>query len=498
VNVTAWASGLEVTGDGTGIVSHAGLGLLRRLSDKAGLTRGLSQALFSGRLVHHDRGRVLADISCAIADGARAISDFRVLADQGEAFGQLASVPAAYRTLEEISRGGARTQQKLAAAISAARRHARGQVAARHGKLPGVRVADKILEGVTCIRIDATVTFAHSEKELAEGNFKGFGHHRLLGFCDNTGGEPLAWMLRKGPAGSNTAAGHIAIADASAAALPPAWRRNLMVTVDGAGFSHKLAEHLDALAARRGHTLACSCGRELDAREKAAIRLVPEHAWQIAIDHRGEVRERRADGACPGTGCGHHACWIEEAHVTELTGLLREGPDGDQLKDWPTSMRIFARRERPHPGAKLSLSEHEDGYRYQLWVTNLPATTKGWRGQTACIDAGHRVHARVEDCIRTGKQTGIGRFPSHDYKLNQAWLTAAMIAQILLAWLKLLALDGDLAKAEPKTLRYRVLHAAARLVHGGRRRRWKFPANWPWAQAITRAWQRITALPDTS
>ena len=99
--------------------------------------------------------------------------------------------------------------------------------------------------------------------------------------------------------------------------------------------------------------------------------------------------------------------------------------------------------------------------------------------------------------IRTGKDTGIGRFPSHGYAFNQAWLTAAMIAQILLAWLKLLALDGDLAKAEPKTLRYRVLNAAARLVRGGRRRRWKIAANWPWAEAITRAWQRICALPDT-
>jgi len=496
VNVTAWATGLEVTGDGTGIVSHAGLGLLRRLSDKTGLTRGLSQALFSGRLLHHDRGRVLADISCAIADGARAISDFRVLADQEEAFGQVASVPTAYRTLEEITRGGTRTEKKLTAAISAARRYGWTQVVARHGTLPGVRVADKTLQGVTCIRIDATVTFAHSDKELAEANFKGFGHHPLLAFCDNTG-EPLAWMLRKGSAGSNTAADHIAVVDAAIAALPPAWRRNLMVTVDGAGFSHKLLEHLDTLASRRGYTLVYSCGWELDAREKAAIRLVPEQGWQIAIDHRGEVRERRADDACPDTGCGHRACWIEQAHVTELTGLLREGPGGDQLKDWPESMRIFTRRERPHPGAKLSLFEHEDGYRYQLWVTSLPATTKGWRGQNAHIDAGHRVHARVEDSIRTGKQAGIGRFPSHDYKLNQAWLTAAMIAQILLAWLKLLALDGDLAKAEPKTLRYRVLHAAARLVHGGRRRRWKFPANWPWAGAITRAWQRICALPDT-
>jgi hypothetical protein len=276
VNVTAWASGLEVTGGGTGIVSHAGLGLLRHLAYKTGLTGGLSQALSSGRLLHHDRGRVLAGISCAIADGARAVSDFRVLADQAEAFGQVASVPTAYRTLEEITRGGARTEKKLTAAISAARRYAWAQVVARHGQLPGVRVADKALRGVTCIRIDATVTPAHSsEKELAEGNFKGFGHHPLLSFCDNTGGEPLAWMLRKGSAGSNTAADHIQMVDASVAALPPAWRRNLMVTVDGAGFSHKLLEHLDKLASRRGHTLVYSCGWELDQREKAPSGLSP-------------------------------------------------------------------------------------------------------------------------------------------------------------------------------------------------------------------------------
>jgi hypothetical protein len=498
VNVTGWAKGLEVSGDATGIVSHAGLGLLRRLADKTGLTGGLSRALASGRLLGHDRGRVLADISCAIAGGARAISDFRVLADQKEAFGQVASVPTAYRTLEEIAAGGARTERKLIAAVNAGRRFAWAQAAARHGKLPGVRVADKTLEGVTCIRIDATVTPAHSGKELAEANFKGFGHHPLLGFCDNTGGEPLAWMLRKGSAGSNTAADHIAIVDAAAGALPSAFRRNLIVTVDGAGFSHQLIEHLGKLAARRGYTLVYSVGWELGDREKAAIRLVPEGAWEIAVDHRGEIRERRADDACADTGCGHRACWIEEAHVTELTGLLREGPSGDQLEGWPATMRIFARRERPHPGARLSLFEHADGYRYQLWVTNLPEDTKGWRGKPAYIDAAHRVHARVEDAIRTGKDTGIGRFPSHEYAFNQAWLTAAMTAQTLLAWLKLLALDGDLARAEPKTLRYRILHAAARLIRGGRRRRWKIPANWPWAEAITRAWQRITALPDTT
>jgi hypothetical protein len=303
-------------------------------------------------------------------------------------------------------------------------------------------------------------------------------------------------MLRRGSAGSNTAADHIMLADAAIAALPPAFRRRLMITVDGAGASHDLIGHLDNLAARRGYELTYSAGWALTGREKAALHIVPEQAWQAAIDARGKVRERRADDACASFSCAHRACWIEEAHVTELTGLMRHGPAGDQLAAWPATMRIFARRERPHPGAQLTLFEAEDGWRYCLWVTNRAAETKGWLGQAAYIDAAHRVHARVEDAIRTGKDAGLGHFPSHDFAVNAAWLTAAMTAQILLAWLKLLALDGDLAKAEPKTLRYRVLHAAARLVRGGRRRRLKIQATWPWAEAITTAWRRIDALPQ--
>jgi hypothetical protein len=104
--------------------------------------------------------------------------------------------------------------------------------------------------------------------------------------------------------------------------------------------------------------------------------VVPETAWEIAVLRNGQVRERRSDDACPDPCGAHRACWIEEAHITELTGLLREGPGGDQLKGWPKTMRIFARRERPHPGAQLSLFEAADGWRHSLWVTNLPATTK--------------------------------------------------------------------------------------------------------------------------
>jgi hypothetical protein len=467
--------------------------LIRALADNTGLTGGLSEALASDRLLVHDRGRVLADLACAIADGGEAVSDFRVIGDQGELFGPAASVPTCWRMLNEIAAGGERPLGKVTAAVNAARRVAWAGITARHGQLPGVRVADRVLEQVTCIRLDASVVTCHSEKELAEPNFKGFGYHPLLAYCDNTG-EPLAGMLRKGSAGSNTVADHLAVLDAAVAALPPAFRRRLMVTCDGAGASHGLMTRLDQMASRSGYQLTYSVGWELGERERRAIGQVPAAAWQIAVDGRGQVRERRADDACADRHCAHRACWIEEAHVTELTGLLREGPAGDQLASWPASMRVFARRERPHPGAQLTLFETADGWRYSLWVTSLPVTVRGWRANPAYIDAAHRVHARVEDGIRTGKDCGIGRFPSQAMAMNTAWFTAALIAATLLAWLRLLALDGALARAEPKTLRYKILHAAARITRGGRRRQLKIQASWPWADDIVTAWNRISAL----
>jgi hypothetical protein len=495
VKATGWLKGLRVTADGTGVVSHAGVALIRARADNTGLTAGLSKALASQRLLVHDRGRVLADLACAIADGAEVISDFRVIGDQEELFGLVASVPTAWRTLAEVAGGGERSLGKIGAAVNAARRRAWAGIAARHGALPGVRVADKRLDGVTCIRLDASVVTCHSDKEGAEPNFKGFGYHPLLAYCDNTG-EPLAGLLRPGSAGSNTAADHLAVLEAAIAALPPGFRRRLMVTCDGAGASHDLIARLDKLAARPGYQVIYSVGWELGSRERAAIAAVPAQAWQIAVDARGQIRERRADQACGDLDCGHRRCWIEEAHVAELTSLLRACPGGDQLAGWPKAMRVFARRERPHPGAQLTLFEAGDGWRYSLWVTNRPAATTGWLGQNAYIDAAHRVHARVEDGVRTGKDCGIGKYPSSSLAMNKAWQAAALAAAALLAWLKLLALDGSLATAEPKTLRYRILHAAARLTRSGRRRRLRIQATWPWAADIVTAWERVSALPQ--
>ena len=105
------------------------------------------------------------------------------------------------------------------------------------------------------------------------------------------------------------------------------------------------------------------------------------------------------------------------------------------------------------------------------------------------------MHVRVEDAVGTGKDCGIGKYPFSSLAMNKAWQAAALTAATLLAWLKLLALDAHLARAEPKT-RYRILHAAARLTRGGRRRHLNIQASWPWTADIVTAWDRVSALPQ--
>jgi hypothetical protein len=121
-------------------------------------------------LLVHDRGRVLADLACAIAGGAEVISDFRVMADQDGLFGPVASVPTCWRVLKEIAEGGSRALARCSAAVNAARRQAWAGIEARHGAIPGIAVADKTLDGVTGLRLDATVVACHSDKQGAEPN----------------------------------------------------------------------------------------------------------------------------------------------------------------------------------------------------------------------------------------------------------------------------------------------------------------------------------------
>jgi len=284
-------------------------------------------------------------------------------------------------------------------------------------------------------------------------------------FSDNTG-EMLAGLLRAGNAGANTAADHIGVLDAALAQIPDEYRHGtpVLVRADGAGCSKAFLAHVRRL--REGAVASeFSVGWAITDRERAAISRIPESVWATAIDTNGMPRE----------GAG----------LAEITQLLPVAV----LTDYPAGTRIIVRRERPHPGAQLDLFEHRDGYRYTAFATD----TAG--GQLAHLDARHRAHARVEDRIRCSKDTGLGRFPSRSFAINQAWLTVVMIAVDLLAWAQTLLLSGELATAEPKTLRYRLLHVAARLTRGARRLRLRIQASWPWASDLTTAFTRLATLP---
>jgi hypothetical protein len=468
-NVTSWSRDLTVEVGGRDVINHAGASALRLLADRTGLTMGLSRALARPDFLPvHDRGRVLADTAVLIADGGRVLSDLATLRDQAELFGPVASDPTLWRALNEI---GALQRRRIARTRAKTREHVWSLIEQRHGRIPPSRVADRDLGKTIVIRMDASLVIAHSDKELAAGTYKGtFGHHPLGAWCDNTF-ESLALKLRKGSAGSNTVADHIEVLDEAIAQIPAKHRRDLLITVDGAGASHGLVNHITTLNGKPGHRVHYSIGWDLGARERSAIGRVPTHAWDQVLDTDGAARD------------------LTEAAVVELTALVRDHPDGDQLANWPTDLRIVCRREKPHPGAQLSLFEQIDGWRYQLLATNTPNSTAQF------LEARHRPHARVEDTIRCAKHTGLGHLPSTSIDINQAWCLAAAIAADLLCWLRLLCLDGELAKAEPKTLRYRLLHTAARIVRGQRKRKIRIPETWPWARQLATCLLIALALP---
>ena len=460
---TSWSKGLSVTGDGTGVVAHAGGVAVRLLADRVGLTVGLSKALARRSFSPvHDRGQVLVDIAVLLADGGEAIADIDVLRHQSAVLGPVASAPTVWRMLDEVTPAAIRRIEK-------ARARTRRHVWAQLPVLPASKVADTDLGDVVVLDVDATLVTAHSEKEQAAATFKGgFGYHPLGVWCDNTT-ECLVADLRPGNAGSNTTTDHIEVLGRAIAQIPATFRKRLLIRCDGAGATHGLLDWLTDQNQIRGRTVEYSVGFAITQKIRDAIALVPEQVWTPAMDADGDVR----DGG----------------DVAELTGLL-------DLTGWSEGIRVILRRERPHPGAQLSLLEAADGWRYQAVATN---TVDKPGVQLAFLEARHRAHARVEDRIRHAKDSGLGRFPSRDFKINQAWATAAAISADLVAWLRLLALTdeaaGDLAKAEPKALRYRLLHVPARLTHSARRRRLQIPKSWPWATAIVAVFAKIAAIP---
>jgi thioesterase domain-containing protein len=216
------------------------------------------------------------------------------------------------------------------------------------------------------------------------------------------------------------------------------------------------------------------------------IAVLDDALAQIPDTHRyGTQILVRADSAGSAKAFLTHIRTLREHGGAELTGMV-------DLAGYPVGARITVRRERPHPGAQLSLFDHDEGLRHQAFLTDTPYSGGG---SAQFLEVRHRGHATVEDHIRCGKNTGFGRFPSHHFDVNATWLELSLTAIDLLAWARVLLLDGELAAAEPKKLRYRLLHVAARLTRGGRRLRLRISATWPWRHELATAFHRLATLP---
>jgi len=431
---------LLVTADGDHVVGHAGARLLSDLADATGLIDGLSAAMAptKQRARGHDRGQVVADLAVMIADGGDAISDLAVLRNQPELFGQVASTPTAWRTLEAID-------DSALERIAVARAAARKKVWAA-GADPGFYVID----------FDGTLITAHSEKEGAAPTYKrGFGHHPLLAFLDATG-EALAGILRPGNAASNTTADHVELLGMALAQLPVDPRAvEVVARADSAALTHGFVD-----ACRAAH-VRFSIGFDLTEPVRTACLAVPKRRWRPAVTADGRDEREGAD----------------VADITDLVDLSR----------WPDGTRAIARREEPHPGAQLTFTD-ADGHRFQVFVTDQTDP------DIAYLEALQRGRGRAEKLICNAKDTGLANLPSAGMAINAAWLTTALIAHDLLAWTRLVALDGDLARAEPKRLRYCLLHAAGVVARSGRRTRLRLAAHWPWAEELVAAFSRVNNL----
>jgi hypothetical protein len=328
---------VRVSADGAGVVSHAGVGLLRETAEHTGLVDAVSEALldtYRGVPIHAP-GRVFADLAVAVADGADAISGIAALVDRQDLHGPVASMPTTWRVLDRIDAGHLDV-------VRAARAVAR---AAAWAAGAGPDLSEELR-----LDFDATITIAHSEKDHAAPTWKRtFGFHPLLCFLDRpdvAGGEALAGLLRPGNAGSNTAADHLVVLDQALAALPEQARPRpgdptgprLLARSDSAGATHAFA----AGCVARG--VEFSFGFPVDWRIQTVVDVIPEACWHPAIQTDDDLRE---------------GAWVAEA-----TGLV-------DLSGWPEGSRLILRKEHPHPGAQLTFAD-VDGMRITAFLTNTP------------------------------------------------------------------------------------------------------------------------------
>ncbi|MFG2677288.1 transposase [Streptomyces sp. NPDC048445] len=346
------------------------------------------------------------------------MSGIAVMRQAALVLGHPASASTLYRALDAI---GPVELAKIASARAKARSRVHDLLDLRPGGFPWIRVDGRALTGWTVLDIDASLVPAHSDKEGAEPNRKGYGLHPILLFLDNTD-EHLVCRLRPGSAGANTASDHIEVCAQGLRQLPTRRRRKVLFRADGAGATREYLRWITDGGGNKANTWQYSVGWTREEDFWTQLAKVPATAWSTALDAKGKPRE--------------------DAALVEITGML-------DLTGWPEGLRIVVRREPVHPKYAKDLKPYEvaTGFRYQAIATNTPGRQLQW------LDACHRVHAHVESGIRRSKALTLTRLPSAKFALNQAWCTLLAIAMDLLSWFQLLALDGRLARAGHHTRR---------------------------------------------
>jgi hypothetical protein len=423
--------------------------MVGELADRVRLSSAYSAALpwHGERAPVHDRGRLLAQVAVMLAAGGRCVADMAALRDQPALFGTVASDATIWRCFDAIDPG-------VLDGLRAARAEARAMVWARRRR-----------RGPVVLDVDASLVEVHSEHKVgAASHYKGgYGFHPM--FCFSDDGEALAGILRSGNAAANSGADQLTVVDLAIAQLPAEVAvghrpgddpslvgSRVVVRADTAG--HVRAFVAGLVARNIEFSISARVSDLLD----TAILQLPARRWRPAINPDGSPRRG--------------------AQIVEIRDVTLPGvPDGT---------RIIVRRERPHQGAQLRLWDH-DGWRHQVLLTNS-------RGDACRLEVRHRRHGEVENRIKNAKDCGLERLPFTSFDANAAWMEMVLAAADLLVWCQQLLLDGDLAVAEPRTLRYRLLHVAGRLVHQARQVWLRLPDQWPWTSDLLAAYRRLAAI----
>ena len=436
----------KVTGDGEGVTSRAGLVLLGEVIEGTGLGSGFRDAFVRWSRRRHDPGDGFTQVVIGLADGAKAMTDISSVAANCGLYSKAASNSTMAEWFSRVASGEL-------AGVARARNAARG---AAWEAGAGPSGSELIID------IDSTLIRALDSKHETGPTYKGgYGFHPLLAVCAETG-EVFDAILRPGNAGANTAIDHVDLLDRVIDGLPDRWRRGhdlddpaglaettIVVRTDSAGASHWLIEHcID-------RNLEFSIGHQINTSVRAGLLLAQEEHWTPARDSQGRPR--------PGS------------QILEITNLVD--------LNLASGVRVIARRERPHPGAQLSLFDDLNGWRHQIFITNSS-------GRPAGLERRHRQRGHAESVIRDLKACGAANLPFTDVVANQAWLLAAMSAVDVLSWVRAIGCVGQLKRATPKTVRYRLLHVAARISATGRVLH--LDTGWPWTQHILAALKRIT------